>query len=257
MFFTDTTYIGIDPTAGRKPFSYAALDNQLRLTALGHASLDEVLTFMAGQSQAIAAVCAPRRPSQHLMGRPQVRDTLSPPPHPGRYLDFRVAEYQLRQHGISCVKTPADEDACPNWMKMGFSLYQRLERMGYFSFPARGHELQWIEVYPHASYACLLGRVPLSKTTLEGRIQRQMALCQQRMSLPDPVDLLKDVTPECLLEGTWPIDELYQPGELDALVAAFTAWQAANHPDQITALGEDSEGLIILPVPELKRRYKS
>ena len=30
---------------------------------------------------------------------------------------------------------------------------------------------------------------------------------------------------------------------------------AANHPDQITALGDDAEGLVILPVAELKRRY--
>jgi hypothetical protein len=70
MFFTESTYLGIDPTAGHKPFAYAALDNQLHLTALGHASLDEVLTLMAGQAQAVAAVCAPRRPSLSLMNKP-------------------------------------------------------------------------------------------------------------------------------------------------------------------------------------------
>jgi hypothetical protein len=255
MFFTESTYIGIDPTAGQKPFVYAALDNKLHLTALVHTSLDEVLAFMAGQSQAIAAVCAPRRPSRGLMSHPQVRDRLSPPPRPGRYLDFRVAEYMLRQHGISCYKTPADEKSCPNWMKMGFNLYQRLEHMGYHSFPARGHALQWIEVYPHASYSTLLGRAPLPKHSLEGRIQRQLVLYQQKINLPDPLDLIKFVTPQDLLEGTWPSDGLYNQGELDALVAAFTAWQAANHPDQITALGDDAEGLVILPVAELKRCY--
>ncbi len=255
MFFTDPSYIGIDPTAGRKPFAYAGLDNQLRLTALGHAGPDEVLAFLAGQSQAIAAVCAPRRPSQALMSKPQIRDTLAPPPRPGRYLDFRVAEYLLRQHGIGCYKTPRDEKACPNWMKMGFTLYRKLEKMGYHAFPARGHALQWLEVYPHASYSTLLGRVPLPKHSLEGRVQRQLALCQHKLNLPDPLDLIKGITAKSLLEGTWPIEDLYDPGELDALVAAYTAWQAANHPDRITALGDDAEGLVILPVAELKRRY--
>ena len=255
MFSSASSYLGIDPTAGRKPFAYAALDNDLRLIALGHASLDEILAFMAGLSQAIAGICAPRRPSQHLMGKPQVRDRLSPPPRPGRYTDFRVAEYLLRQHGISCYKTPSDEKACPNWMKVGFNLYQRLEGIGYHSYPARGHAFQWLEVYPHASYSTLLDHVPLPKNTMEGRLQRQLVLLKQNIGVPDPVEVVKGLTSKRLLEGDWPMDKLYNPGELDALVAAFTAWQAANHPEGITALGEDAEGLVILPVAELKHRY--
>ena len=75
------------------------------------------------------------------------------------------------------------------------------------------------------------------------------------MDMPDPMDLIKGITPQRLLEGDWPLDNLYTQGELDALVAAYTAWQAANHPNQITALGDASEGLVILPVAELKRHY--
>ena len=255
MFFTESSYLGIDPTAGRKPFAYAALDNQLHLTALGHGNLDEVLAITAGQHQAIVAVCAPRRPSQGLMKRPEVRDHLSPPPRPGRWMNFRMAEYLLRQHRISCYKTPADEKACPNWMKMGFTLYRHLERMGYQPHPSQGSALQWLEVYPHASFCCLLGRVPLPKTSLEGRIQRQLVLNHHKISVPDPMELIKGITSQRLLEGDWPLEHLYSQGELDALVAAYTAWQAANHPKRITALGDASEGLVILPVAELKRHY--
>jgi hypothetical protein len=255
MFFTEPSFLGIDPTAGRKPFAYAALDNQLHLTALGRGNLDDVLAFSAGQHQAIVAVCAPRRPNQHLMERPEVRDSLSPPPHPGRWMNFRLVEYLLRQHNISCYKTPSDEKACPNWMKMGFTLYRHLERMGYQPYPSQGSALQWLEVYPHGSYCSLLGRVPLPKNTLEGRIQRQLVLYQRKIGIPDPMELIKGITPQRLLEGTWPMDNLYSPGKLDALVAAYTAWQAANHPKQITALGDASEGLVILPVAELKRHY--
>lgn len=140
-------------------------------------------------------------------------------------------------------------------MKTGFSLYRRLERMGYHAFPARGYPLQFLEVYPHASYCTLLGQVPLAKHSLEGRVQRQLALYQQKIVLPDPLELIQGITREQMLEGAWPVEKLYSQGELDALVAAFTAWQAANHPDQITALGDDAEGLVILPVAELKRHY--
>jgi predicted RNase H-like nuclease len=170
-------------------------------------------------------------------------------------MDFRLVEYLLRQHRISCYKTPSDEKACPNWMKMGFSLYQRLERMGYQPYPAQESALQWLEVYPHASFCCLLGRVPLPKNTLEGRIQRQLVLHQQKIDVPDPVDMFKGITSQRLLQGAWPMERLYSQGELDALVAAYTAWQAATHPEQTTSLGDASEGVVILPVAELKRRY--
>src|SRR4030042_3577741 len=214
MFFTGSSYLGIDPTAGREPFPASPLDKDLHLTPPGRGSLDEVLTFTAGQHQAFVAVCAPRKPNQGMMGRPQVRDQLSPPPRPGRWTDFRLVEYLLRQHRISCYKTPSDEKACPNWMKMGFNLYQRLERMGYQPYPAQESALQWLEVYPHPSFCCLPGRAPLPKNTLEGRIQRQLVLHQQNIDLPDPMDMLKGITPQRLLEGAWPLEKLYSQGEL-------------------------------------------
>ncbi len=141
MFNSGSSFIGIDPTAGRTPFSYAALDQDLHLTSLGRGSLEEVLAFTAGQHQAVVAVCAPRRPNQRLMERSEVRDSLSPPPRPGRWMNFRLAEYLMRQHRISCYKTPSDEKACPNWMQMGFHLYHRLEQVGFKAYPAAGSSL--------------------------------------------------------------------------------------------------------------------
>ncbi len=255
MFFTESAYLGIDPTAGRKPFAYAALDMYMHLAALGRGSLDEVLAFIAGQRQAIVAVCAPRRPCQHLMEQDEVRDKLNPPPRPGRWMNFRLAEYLLRQHRISCYKTPSDEKACPNWMKMGFHLYQRLERMGYKAYPAEGSAMQWLEVYPHASFSALLGQIPLPKNTLEGRLQRQLVLHKEKIDLPNPVEFLKGLNARSLLSGALPLDKLYNQGELDALVAAYTAWKAANQPKEITAVGDASEGLVFLPVAEMKRHY--
>ena len=255
MFFTHTTFLGIDPTAGLRPFSYAALDNELHLLALGQGSMEEVLAFVAGQRQAMVAVSAPRRPNLGLMERPEVREQLSPPPRPGRWVNFRLAEYQLRQHNVSCPKTASSERDCPKWMRVGFSLFRRLEGLGYRATPADGAPLQSLEVYPHACFCALLGLTPFPKTTLEGRIQRQLVLHEQDLHIPDPMRLFEEITRHRLLQGVLPLQDLYSPGELDALVAAYTAWMAVNHPDQVTTLGDPDEGQVVLPVAELKRHY--
>ena len=119
----------------------------------------------------------------------------------------------------------------------------------------RDAPLQWLEVYPHACYCALLGQVPLPKNTFEGRIQRQLALVEQKLDVPDPMDLFEEITRHRLLQGILPVGELYAQGELDALAAAYTAWLAATYPSKVTALGDPAEGVVIVPAAELKRHY--
>lgn len=254
-FFTETTFIGIDPTAGRRPFIYAALNADLHLLAIGQGEINDVLAFVAGQQQALVAVCAPRRPNLGLMKIPEVRDQLAPSPRPGRWQNFRVSEYLLRQHNISSPRTPRQEKNCPNWIRMGFSLYRRLEELGYHSFPVAGANHQSLEVYPHACYTALLGQAPFPKQTLEGRIQRQLVLYERKINIPDPMRVFEEITRHRLLNGIMPLDKLYSSGELDALVAAYTACLASTSPDQTSTLGDPGEGLIYLPVADLKARY--
>src|SRR4030042_6691100 len=190
MFYTHTTFIGIDPTAGVRPFPYASIDGAQRLLALGHGELDEILAFAAGQRQAMVAVCAPRRPNQGVMENEQVRAGLNPVPRPGRWQNFRLCEYQLRQHRISSPQTPALEEKSPRWMRMGFLLFRRLEALGYREHGTREAERQTLEVYPHASYTVLLGQAPYPKHTLEGRLQRQLLLYELKLDIPDPMRFL-------------------------------------------------------------------
>jgi hypothetical protein len=255
MFYTHSTFIGIDPTAGHKPFGYAALDSELRLLALGQGSLDEVLAFVGGQSQAYVAVCAPSRPNQGVMDQAERRAQLNPPPRPGRWTNFRLAEYLLRQHNISIPRTEANESDCAHWMQMGFTLYRRLESQGYRPYPTAEATRQWLEVYPHATFCALLGLIPLPKNTLEGRIQRQLALYDCKLHIPDAMDIFEEITRHRLLQGVLPLDDLYSPAELDALSAAYTAWLAAAHSNQVCAVGDPAEGQIIIPVAELKPHY--
>jgi hypothetical protein len=255
MFPSNTTFLGIDPTAGHRPFCYAALDSDLHLLALGKGTLDDILAFLAGQRSAFVAVSAPRRPNQGLMQQPLFREQLSPVPRPGRWSNFRLAEYQLRQHNISCPQTPAQESQCSNWMQMGFTLYRRLEALGYCPYPATEASLQYLEVYPFACFCTLLGLIPFPKHTLEGRIQRQLILHEMDLHISDPMRLFEEITRHRLLQGKLPFEELYEQEELDALVSAYTAWLAAKKPSQVTLLGDPQEGQLILPVGELKRRY--
>ena len=255
MFYTNSTFIGIDPTAGEKPFVYSALDHDLQLLALGYGTIDDVMAFAAGQRQAVVAVCAPRRPNQGVMSQPEIRLNLSPSPSPGRWANFRMADYLLRQHNISIPQTPADESQAPNWMRNGFTLFNRLEMIGYHTYPESGEDRQDLEVYPYACYAVLLGLLPFPKHTLEGRLQRQLALFEREVDVPDAMRIFEEITRHRILKGILPVETLYSSGELDSLVAAYTAWLAALHPDQVTLLGDPQEGQVVLPGAELKSRY--
>ncbi|MCU0487781.1 MAG: DUF429 domain-containing protein [Anaerolineales bacterium] len=257
MLFNPRTFIGIDPTAGQKPFSYAALDHELRPVALGEGRLEDILAYAAGQRQAWVAVCSPRRPNLGVMARQEVRQSLSPLPASGRWVDFRLADYILRQHHITIPQTPSRLEECPGWMQMGFNVFNGLDRLGYHPYPVEEADLQSLEVYPFASYSALLEVLPFSKYTLEGRLQRQLALYERKLKVADPMLIFEEFTRFKLLRGILPLEQLLKPGELDALVAAYTAWLAATHPDQVSLIGDPTEGQITLPVAELKAHYSN
>ena len=67
--------------------------------------------------------------------------------------------------------------------------------------------------------------------------------------------IFEEITRHRLLNGVLPIEDLYQVEELDALVAAYTAWVAGTQPDQISFLGDSLEGQIVLPTSEIQHRY--
>lgn len=255
MLFSQATFIGIDPTAGEKPFSFAAVGQDLQLLALGSGHLPEILAFAAGQQSALVGICGPQQPNRGLMSDEEVRQRLSPPPKPGRYESFRVAEYQLRQHNISMPPTPASEEACPNWMRSSFLLFKRLEGLGYRRYPDEDAVRQVLEIYPHASFTALLGVLPFQKHSLEGRIQRQLILKECGMNLPDAMRFFEEITRHRLLSGILPLEGVYSASELDALAAAYTAWKVAKPGEKSLKAGDPQEGEVYLPVEALKSLY--
>jgi len=251
MMFTDTPFIGIVPAAGPRPMIYAILDNELHPRALGETTLDGIAALVGEQQTAIVAVGGPRRPNQGLMKRAEIRETLSPPPRPGRWTECRVAEYQLRQRNIQIARTPNAEARCPQWVRNGFDLYRRLEALGFQDYPTSENSPRVLETSPQAVFTVLLGHAPFPRPDLEGRLQRQLILYDLGLDIPDPMRVFEEITRYRILQGRLPLDDLYAANHLDALAAAYTAWRAANSPDQVTILGHPAEGQIVLPAAGL------
>ncbi|MBI3152906.1 MAG: DUF429 domain-containing protein [Chloroflexi bacterium] len=253
MLFTNSIYAGIDPTSGRKTFTYAALDRDLNLVALADGEMEEVLTFLAGQESATVAVNAPAGVNRGLVRTKMKKEMLTP--HQIRGAEYRMAEFILREHGIAVSGTPASAAVCPAWMQVGFELHRKLGKLGFKKFPEKDSPHQLLETHPHAGYCVLLGAAPLSKPTLEGRLQRQLILYEQGVQIKDPMDFFEEITRHKMMKGIWPVELLYQPEQLDALVAAFTAWRAVHKPEQAISIGDEKEGMIFLPERELKEKY--
>ena len=225
------------------------------MIASAKGDLSEVTAFVGGQISAFVGINAPRRLNQGLMKKDKLRDSLSPRPYPGRWTGFRVAEYLLFQKNIRIPKTSSKLESCPGWMRNGFNLYRRLEEIGFKDYPADKGKHQVLEIYPHAAYTVLLKKIPFLKKTLEGRLQRQLLLHSLSIDVPDPMRLFEEITRYKIMQGKLPLDELYSVEELEALIAAYTAWKAAFEPDDITRVGDPSEGEIILPSKDIKTKY--
>ncbi len=243
-----TTYLGITIGTGRQWLTYAALDEERAVLALGQGPLEAVLAFAAGQSRALAAVDCAARPNLGLMDRADVRTQLTPPPTPGRWTNMRVAEYQLANLGFAAPRTPGVDQAALPRVKRGFGLVRQLEELGYAPYPAEGLARQWLETPVEAVFWAWLGGKPYPAGTLESRLQRQLALFEQGLPIPDPMDFFEEVTRYRLLKGALPLKQIYAAGECSALAAAQMAWLADHAPEAVMRLGDAREGEIVLPV---------
>jgi predicted nuclease with RNAse H fold len=246
-------FVGVDPTAGRHPFTFAALDQDRHLVALAAGDVDDVLAFLTSHPAAVVAVNAPPRLNHGLVRKKL--EMLNLPPGQLRGSDMRQAESVLREHGISVLPTPSRIETCPAWMQMGFDFYQRLEQAGFKQYPSVDATQQWLETHPHAAFCALLGQLPLPKPTLEGRLQRQIALFEQGAGIKDPMEFFEEITRHKLLHGVLPMDLVYAAEELDTLMAAYLAWCVINCPQDMILIGDKQEGQIALPVAGLKEKY--
>lgn len=253
MSITDSTFIGITPIPGQTSFAYAALDKDLSLVALADGEMDDVIAFISELNSVTVGVNAPAGANRGLVRERTKKKTLTP--YQIRRTDLRLAEHELREHGIAVAKTPASADLCPDWMRIGFELYRKLGKMGFQSYPEKDSAHQIFETNPHVCYCVMAGHTPLARLSLEGRVQRQIILYERGLRIKDPMDFFEEITRYKLAKGIWPMELLYTPDQLDSLAAAYTAWHAVHKKEDICLLGNAKEGMMVLPGKELKEKY--
>ncbi len=253
MPLIEPVFLGIDPTSGQKSFTYAVLDKDLRVLALADGELEDVISFVERQVSTVVAVNAPSNLNRGLVEKKLKKEMTAQ--HQVRGAQMRLSEYELRQHGISVSGTPSNMTACPSWMQLGFGLYRKLEKLGFSKYPDPDSNHQVLETHPHACYCILADVAPQPKPSIEGRLQRQLLLYEKGVRVRDSMDFFEEITRHKMMKGIWPVELLYLPAQLDALVAAYVAWLAFRRPEQVSFIGDEKEGQIVLPETELKENY--
>jgi hypothetical protein len=257
MADSQTVFVGIDPTAGRRPLHYAVLDSRLQIVAQGEGSPAAVLDAVSAFERAVCAIDAPQSPNGGLLAQPESRQRYGLPPYTTTWSQFKVCEFVLRRHGIGIYNTPLETAEAKAWMRLGWELYESLRALGFepLRTVGAGAARTYVEVHPHACFTALLGHLPYKKNTFEGRLQRQLLLEECGVSVPAALDVFEEITRHRLLAGTLDYQGLLSHDQLDALVSAYTAHLAATRPRLVTWVGDEAEGEIVVPVEAMKERY--
>jgi len=110
---------------------------------------------------------------------------------------------------------------------------KRVAQAGLKPYTMKAAPKQLLETDAQACFRNWIGKPPLSRRTLEGRVQRGLVLYDQGLRITDPMDFFEEITRHHMLGGVFPNDLLYSASELDALAAAYVAWLAVNEPGQV------------------------
>lgn len=251
---SDMVFIGIDPTAGGRLHSFAVLDFRLHVLRLEKLRFDALIEAVDSYPAAICGVDAPISTGKGLMADREYRQRLGIDAKSATYATYRVAEYELRRRRIGLYNTPQDPNAAPAWMKEGWRIYDSLRQHGYVEYP-RTSSRRMFETFPHGGFMTIIKRKPYAKSAVEGLLQRQMILFEEGVAVPDPMETLEEWTRHKVLEGELSRRGLYDHNQLDALMAAYTAYLADRQPNEVSSVGDPVEGMIVLPVPALLDKY--
>ncbi len=185
---------GVELSSGRKPVTFAALDEDLGVSSVEKWSLSETASCLEKYRNIWLAISFPAGTGgQELYS--SFRKTIS---------QAGLKSYSNKNDAKQCLVTNAQD-----------------------------------------CFRALIGQKPLPRRTLEGRLQRSAVLYEQGLQITDPVDIFEEITRYRLMQGILPLENIYSPKELDALVAAYVAWMAVNRPGQIILQAE-----FVLPAGE-------
>ncbi|GAP15503.1 hypothetical protein LARV_03292 [Longilinea arvoryzae] len=228
-----TVFIGIEPGSGHKACAMMVLDEEQHIQAQGCGDLADALAFAAGVSSAVVAINAPAKLNDIRGGR--------------------AAEKELLAQGAWIYQTPTTLKACPASLRRGLEVHQALAGMGYVPGPGGDAPRQKFEAPADAAFWSLLGLRPFDQTTLEGRLQRQLVLADAGLPVPDAMDFFEEITRHKLLHGLLPLEDIYRPEELNALMCAHVAWCSVCQPESVKFLGDSGEGSLAIPLAVQKQ----
>jgi hypothetical protein len=241
-------FLGIHINNERLPFTFALMDSNRKILALEQGRMEEVLAFASGENLALVGINAASHLNCGLMKKEEVRSQFSQVPPPGRWTNLRAVEYELYCQGDRVTRTPNGIGDCPEWVKLGLSLYANLQDLGFTTYSNDITQHRYCEVPVDSVYHRFLGVTPWISSSLEGRIQRQLALVEEGVQVQDPMETFEEVTRFRLLKGSFPFTKVLSCKQLSALGAALVVWLAGSKPGRTECLGEDQEGKILLPV---------
>lgn len=250
----EMVFAGVDIKSGNRPSTCAIVNDRRRVIHVGEHDQESLVSLLSSYDKIACGIDAPCSRNLGIMEDPDYREMLGLRPNAKRFSSYRVSEFEIRRRGIHIYATPRELSQNTSWMGDGWRLYDALRLKGFRDYPSEANHLMF-ETYPHADFTVLIGTRPYPKNTLEGRIQRQLVLNDQGIALKDAMHLIEEWTRYRFITGRIDFDQLYTHDQLDALVAAYTAYLAATEPEMITAVGDQRDGLILLPVSELRESY--
>ncbi|HKY55591.1 MAG TPA: hypothetical protein VJM08_14845 [Anaerolineales bacterium] len=202
MSTTEIIFAGIDILSGRKPITYAVLDQELRVVMLERCDISYVMAHLGQHKKAILGV------NSQFGGKSE----------------------------------PSER-----WQKIGDNVRDEIIQAGIKPYLTSHAPKQWVETNPLECFSSLSGRVPQSRRTLVGVLQRSLILYDEGLQINDPMEFFEEITRHHLLAGLMPVELLYSASELDALAAAYIAWMLINKPVQVDLTKERGEGMILIP----------
>jgi hypothetical protein len=236
-------FIGVAVSSSNPGFSFAALNDEKELLAVSQGSMKDAVAYMAGLSRGYVAISAPQKPIVQKLNQTKKTSKRS----------FRDVDGILQQYGIEVDPLGSTPQTCPARVRHGLDFYAQLQSLGFEAYlDEEPKPRQFFETQADAVFTGLCGVKPYPSETLEGRLQRQLILYEQDVPVADPMQFLEEITRFKILHGNLPMEQIYQPTELNALACALIAWQVIHTPETIHPLGNPEEGLVYLPtLPEV------
>ncbi|NMB53769.1 MAG: hypothetical protein GYA15_03630 [Leptolinea sp.] len=231
-------YVGIDVQAHQKPFFYTVLDSTLEVIATGHGRMVDVLSYLAGLSSALVAVNGPisaREPDREVK-QSGLFDQASPA---GELVTARTGEKELASRGFTNFITGKTEER-------SIALASGLRELGYTMHGEINSDKVYLETNCDAACWLAAGCLPYDARSLEGRLQRQLILCEMGIHLKDPMNFLEEFTRHRLRTSQLPMEQILPGYELRAMMAAATAWLVDSFPEKVEHLGKSGAGEVIL-----------